>query len=68
MLQTKYLNSRPFGFRQEYFRSFSLYISCKQAPWSPCFSTDQNYLNNLARGLPKEHLYEIIFKSKQEDF
>ena len=32
------------------------------APWRPCFSTDQDNLNNLDRGSHKEHLFQIIFK------
>ena len=37
-------------------------------PWWPCFSTNQNNLNTLCRGSPKDHLLEIIFKSPQQFF
>ena len=29
---------------------------------APCFSTNQNNLNNFGRGSPKDHLYQVIFK------
>ena len=35
------------------------------APWWPCFLTNPNGLNNLGRGLPKEHFCKIIWKSGQ---
>ena len=34
-------------------------------PWQPCFSTNQNNLNNFGRRWPKDHLFQIIFKSAQ---
>ena len=35
------------------------------APWRQCFLTNQNCLNNLGRGSPKEHFCKIIWKSVQ---
>ena len=48
----------------------SLYIHTRQSsptPWQPCFSTDQNNLNNFDRGSPKEHLCHIIFFKSVQD-
>ena len=33
--------------------------------FSICFLTNQNYLNNLGRGSPKEHSCQVILKSVQ---
>ena len=33
-------------------------------PWQPCFLTNHN-LNNLGRGSPKEHFYQVILKLVQ---
>ena len=32
------------------------------APWRPCFLTNPNGFNNLARGSPKKHFCKIIWK------
>ena len=44
--------------------SFNMHTrKTSNAPWWPCFSMDQNNLNKLSRGSPKEHLFKIILKS-----
>ena len=34
----------------------------------PCLLTDQNFTNNFWKGPPTEHFYEIISKSRVNDF
>ena len=45
--------------------SIQIYRENKPRPWRPCFLTNPNGLNNLARGSLKEHICKIIWKSVQ---
>ena len=53
-------------FRRRFFKNFFMSIECR-SPHSPepCLWTDQNFVNNFWKGLPKEHSCEIILKSDQ---
>ena len=60
MLYTKYYDSMPCGFRQEYFYVFPLKILCKTCgPWVGTFLHQVHSLNKLGRGPLGGATYQI---------
>ena len=66
-IPAKLYRNLSISFWQEDFLSFLYrYIGkIRPAPWQPCFSTNQDYLNNLGRGSPRKHFCQVIMKSVQ---
>ena len=67
-ISAKLYGNQSSGFWQEDFLKFSILIyreNKPRPPWQLCFLTNPNGLNNLGRGSPKEHFYQIISQSVQ---
>ena len=58
------LNYFQIVFDKKIYKVFPISIYTA-GPWQPCFSRDQINLNIFGRGLPRDHLCQILIKLGQ---